>query len=158
MGGVAESLPSSEEREELNAHHLGEGTREGLRTNLSTKPELSSEHEFIPQPHLCARQEPKDGAESPAVGAWVPGLPLPRASGVGCPLLKGSKDRVWAGWCLSPRLQVAVELLSLGLQALGFLLNEVSQDFAHLHLRGRTGAGVQPWGAGPRGPGRRGHR
>lgn len=48
------------------------------------------------------------------------------------------------GQRLSAGLQVVVELLRLGLQALEFLLNEVSQGFAHLHLRGRTGAHLQP--------------
>lgn len=61
---------------------------------------------------------------------------------------------------LSPGLQVVVELLRLALQALEFLLNEVSQGFAHLHLRGRTGAGLQPsktFAQGPHPPGQR-HR
>jgi len=47
---------------------------------------------------------------------------------------------------------VVVELLRLDLQALEFFLNEVSQSFAHLHLRGRTGAGLQPLGSLAQGP------
>lgn len=45
-----------------------------------------------------------------------------------------------------------MELLRLGLQALEFLLNEVGQGFTHLHLRGRTGAGLQPSGSCPQEP------
>lgn len=47
---------------------------------------------------------------------------------------------------------MVVELLRLGLQALKFLLNEVSQGFAHLHLRGRTGADQQPSRSFAQGP------
>lgn len=47
---------------------------------------------------------------------------------------------------------MVVELLRLGLQVLEFLLNEVSQGFPHLHLRGRTGAGLQPLRSITQGP------
>lgn len=47
-----------------------------------------------------------------------------------------------------------MELFCLGLQALEFLLNEVRQGFAHLHLKARTGLACTPQGPWPRCPGR----
>lgn len=40
-----------------------------------------------------------------------------------------------------------MELLCLSLQTLKFLLNEVCQGFAHLHLRERTRDGLHPSGS-----------
>lgn len=76
--------------------------------------------------------EPKGSAGSLAAGLWVLELPLPQASGN---LSQGPEAALQGlgGAGLSPRLQVVVELLRLGLQVLEFLLNEVSQGFPHLH-------------------------
>lgn len=84
-----------------------------------------------------------------ALGAWRLGL-----GSQSClfPRPQEAPGQGLGGTGLSPRLQVVVELLRLGLQALEFLLNEVSQGFAHLHLRGRTAAGLQPSRAFARGP------
>jgi hypothetical protein len=46
-----------------------------------------------------------------------------------------------------------MELLRLGLQVLEFLLNEVCQSFAHLHLQTRRGLACTPHGPWPRCPG-----
>lgn len=45
-----------------------------------------------------------------------------------------------------------MQLLRLDLQALEFFLDEVRQSFAHLHLRGRTQAGLRPSGSSAQEP------
>lgn len=96
--------------------------------------------------------EPKAALRTWQLGTRSPGCLFPRPRGPHRTVRQ--PGRVCAGQGLSVGLQVVVELLRLGLQALEFLLDEVGQGFAHLHLRGRTRLSGSPPGAAPRGRGK----